>query len=183
MKIKGVLMSLLVLVIFLGFLPMEKANASVSSDSVNEIVNKIDISKNYYIVLADSPTRGLIFRLLPNSPLGVLVSSYGNTVENPSANPVKLHFSEENKKYRIEMSTNFMGRPVSHWFQALGNGVYLNWEKDASYWDITPVEGGYTIQAESGYLYYKDVVSPMYGPLTKTYLGKEEIVWELVPAS
>ncbi|PEJ31293.1 hypothetical protein [Bacillus pseudomycoides] len=183
MKIKGVLMSLLVFVIFLGFFPIEKASASVSSDSVNEVGDRIDTSKNYYIVPADLPTRGLIFRPLHNSPLNVLVSSHGKTVENPSGTPVKLHFSEENKKYRIEMPTNFIiGRPVSYWFYASGNSVSLNWEKDASYWDIIPVEGGYTIQAEGGYLSYKDVFSSMNGPLTTTYLGKEEVVWKLVPA-
>ncbi|EEM13325.1 MULTISPECIES: hypothetical protein [Bacillus] len=184
MNIKGVLMFLLVFVIFLGFLPMEKANASASSDLVNEIVNKIDTSKNYYIVPADSPTRGLIFRPLHNSPLNVLVSSHGNTVENPSANPVKLHFSEENKKYRIEMPINLMGRPVSYWFWAWGSSVFLDWqEKNATYWTITSVEGGYTLQVESGYLSYKDVVSPMHGSLITTYLSKEEVVWKLVPAS
>lgn len=183
MKIKEVLMLLLVFVIFLGFLPIEKVNASVSSDSVNEIVNGIDTSKNYYIVPADSPTRGLIFRPLRNSPLNVLVSSHGNTVEKPSANPVKLHFSEENKKYRIEMPVNFI-RPVSYWFWAWGSSVLLDLqEKNATYWTITSVEGGYTLQVESGYLSYKDVFSPMNGPLITTYLGKEEIVWKLVPAS
>ncbi|MED4654807.1 hypothetical protein [Bacillus pseudomycoides] len=182
MKIKGVLMSFLVLVTFLGFLPIEKASASVLSDSVNEVGDRIDTSKNYYIVPADLPTRGLIFRPLHNSPLIVLVSSHGNTVENPSGTPVKLHFSEENKKYRIEMPVNFV-RPVSYWFYASGNSVSLNWEKDASYWDIISVEGGYTIQAEGGSLSYKDVFSSMNGPLTRTYLGKEEVVWKFVPAS
>ncbi|MBD5798659.1 hypothetical protein BHU24_26255 [Bacillus pseudomycoides] len=178
-------MSLLVFVIFLGFLPIEKANASVSSDSVSEIVNRIDTSKNYYIVPADLPTRGLVFRPLHNSPLHVLVSSHSKTVENPSETPVKLHFSEENKKYRIEMPTNFIiGRPVSYWFSAWGSSVSLDeQEKNATYWTITSVEGGYTLQAESGYLYYEDVVLSMNGPITMTYLGKEEVVWKLVPAS
>ncbi|PEO89166.1 hypothetical protein CN571_13515 [Bacillus pseudomycoides] len=184
MRIKGVLISFLVLVTFLGFLPIEKASASVSPNSVNEVGERIDTSKNYYIVPADSPTRGLIFRPLHNSPLSVLVSRDGNTVENPSADPVKLHFSEENKKYRIEMPRNFMGSPNSFWFWAWGNSVLFDWqEKNATYWTITSVEGGYTLQVESGYLSYKDVFSSMNGPLTKTYLGKEEVVWKLVPAS
>ncbi|MGG3528693.1 hypothetical protein COM13_19305 [Bacillus pseudomycoides] len=183
MRIKGVLISFLVLITFLGFLPIEKASASVSSDSVNEVGDRIDTSKNYYIVPADSPTRGLIFRLLHNSTLPVLVSSHGKTVEKPSADPMKLHFSEENNKYRIEYSMNFIERSISYWFQARGNGVGFNWEKDASYWDIIPVEGGYTIQSEGGYLYYKNVESSMNGPLTCAYLGQEKVVWKLVPAS
>ncbi|MGH1146254.1 hypothetical protein [Bacillus pseudomycoides] len=179
MKIKGVLISLLVFVIFSGFFPIEKASASVLSDSVNEVGDRIDTSKNYYIVPADSPTRGLISHLLYNTTLPVLVSSHGKTVENPSADPVKLHFSEENKKYRIEMPVAMLG---SYWIRAWGNGVNFSTEKDAAYWDITPVEGGYTLQAEGGYLNYKEVEFAMHGPRTRTYLGKEEVVWKLVPA-
>ncbi|MEH6978725.1 MULTISPECIES: hypothetical protein [Bacillus] len=180
MRIKGVLISFLALITFLGFSPIEKASAS---DSVNEVGNRIDTSKNYYIVPADLPTRGLIFRPLSNSVLSVQVSPIGNTVEKPSATPVKLHFSEKNQKYRIGMPMNIMGNHGSFWFWASGNGVYFDWqENNATYWTITPVEGGYTIQAEDRYLYYKDVISPMHGPLTVAHLGKEEVVWKLVSA-
>lgn len=175
MKIKGVLISLLVLVISLGFLPTEKANASVLSNPVNEVGDRIDTSKNYYIVPADSPTRGLeshqSFNFLPF----LVVSSRGNTVEKPAATPMKLYFSEENKKYRIGMSYGSL---------LIDNHLrFMVFEKDAAYWTITPVEGGYTLQAEGGYLGYKDIESPMYGPLTRAYLGKEKVVWKLVPAS
>ncbi|MEB3057435.1 hypothetical protein [Bacillus pseudomycoides] len=186
MKIKGVLISLLVLVISLGFLATEKASASVSvsSNLVNEVGDRIDTSKNYYIVPADSPTKGLRFFLLPNSLLPVLLSPVGGTIEKPLANPVKLHFSEDSKKYRVEMFVNIMGRSASYWFHSTGGSVkFIGSEKDIVDWTITPVEGGYTFQAEGGYLYYEDVISPMNGPLTCTYLGKKEVVWKLVPAS
>ncbi|MED4654823.1 hypothetical protein [Bacillus pseudomycoides] len=174
MKIKGVLISLLVLVISLGFLPTEKASASVSSDLVNEVGDRIDTSKNYYIVPADSPTRGLDSHQAFNFFPFLVVSSRGNTVENPSGIPMTLHFSEENKKYRI-------GMPYGpHWID--NNLRFIPFEKDAAYWTITPVEGGYTLQAEGGYLDYKESESPMYGPITRAYLGKEKVVWKLVPA-
>ncbi|PFZ12294.1 hypothetical protein COL60_05820 [Bacillus pseudomycoides] len=183
MKIKGVLISLLVLVISLGFLPTEKANASVSSNPVNEVGDRIDTSKNYYIVPVDSPTKGLRFFLLHNSLLPVLLSPVGGTIEKPLANPVKLHFSEDSKKYRVEMLVNFMGRPASYWFHSTGGSVnFIGSEKDIVDWTITPVEGGYTFQAEGGYLYFEDIISPMNGPLTRTYLGEKEVVWKLVPA-
>ncbi|WP_257151668.1 hypothetical protein [Bacillus pseudomycoides] len=177
MKIKGVLISFLVLVTFSGFLPIEKASASVSSDSVNEVGDRIDTSKNYYIVPADSPTRGLESHQSLNFFPFVVVSSRVNTVENPSGIPMKLHFSEENKKYRIEMSSGSFG---SLWIDNhLG---FMPFEKYAVYWTITPVEGGYTLQSEGGYLDYEEVESPMYGPITRAYLGKEKVVWKLVSA-
>ncbi|PFL18116.1 hypothetical protein COJ26_30885, partial [Bacillus thuringiensis] len=69
-------------------------------------------------------------------------------------------------------------------------GLYYYWivsglgfspsEKDAIYWTITSVEGGYTLQAEGGYLNYKDI-EVTNGPITRAYLGKEKVVWKLVP--
>ncbi|WP_242270040.1 hypothetical protein [Bacillus cereus group sp. BfR-BA-01408] len=173
MKSKGALRSFLVLVILLGFLPIEKASASVSSNPLNEVANQIDTSKNYYIVPADSPTKGLRFRLLFGARIHVLVGSQGD--------PMKLHFSEENKKYRIEDSVNWIKGPISYWFSTSDDSVYFGGEENAAYWTITPVEGGYTLQAEGGYLKYENIESPMYGPLTMTYLGKEKVVWKLVP--
>lgn len=175
MRIKGLLISFLVLVTFLGFLPIERASASVSSNSVNEVGDQIDTSKNYYIVPADSPTKGLRFRLLFGARIHVLVGSQGD--------PMKLHFSEENKKYRIEDSVNWIKGPISYWFSTSDDSVYFGGEENAAYWTITPVEGGYTLQAEGGYLKYENIESPMHGPLTMTYLGKEEVVWKLVPVS
>ena len=64
MKIKGVLISFLVLVTFLGFSLIEKASASVSSDSVNEVGDRIDTSKNYYIARADNPKYRVIFSMV-----------------------------------------------------------------------------------------------------------------------
>ncbi|HFK1471284.1 hypothetical protein ACQVOU_25890 [Bacillus pacificus] len=173
MKSKGALISFLVLVILLGFLPIEKASASVSSNPLNEVANQIDTSKNYYIVPADSPTKGLRFRLLFGARIHVLVGSQGD--------PMKLHFSEENKKYRIEDSVNWIKGPISYWFSTSDDSVYFGGEENAAYWTITPVEGGYTLQTEGGYLKYENIESPMYGPLTMTYLGKEKVVWKLVP--
>lgn len=173
MKSKGALISFLVLVILLGFLPIEKASASVSSNPLNEVANQIDTSKNYYIVPADSPTKGLRFRLLFGARIHVLVGSQGD--------PMKLHFSEENKKYRIEDSVNWIKGSISYWFSTSDDSVYFGGEENAAYWTITPVEGGYTLQAEGGYLKYENIESPMYGPLTMTYLGKEKVVWKLVP--
>ncbi|MGG3651063.1 hypothetical protein ABES36_06115 [Bacillus pseudomycoides] len=176
MRIKGVLISFLVLVTFLGFLPIEKASASVSPNSVNEVGDRIDTSKNYYIVPADSPTKGLRYRLLFGARLHELVvGSQGD--------PMKLHFSEENNKYRIEDSVNWIRGPISYWFSTSDNSVYFGGEENAAYWTITPVEGGYTLQAEGGYLKYENIESPMHGPLTRACLGKEKVVWKLVPAS
>ncbi|PEK59413.1 hypothetical protein [Bacillus pseudomycoides] len=180
MKIKGVLISLLVLVISLGFLATEKASASVSSNLVNEVGDRIDTSKNYYIVPADSPTRGLSYLESFNFFPSLVVSLRSNTVENPSGIPMKLYFSEENKKYRIGTLYPMPGLPY-YWVDShlyLGPG-----EEDAVYWTITPVEGGYTLQAEGGYLDYKEAESHKYGPITRAYLGKKEVVWKLVPAS
>ena len=174
MRIRGVLISFLVLITFLGFSPIEKASASVSSDSVNEVGDRIDTNKNYYIVPADSPTRGLDSHQSFNFFPFLVVSSRGNTVEKPAATPMKLHFFEENKKYRI-------GTPYdSSWID--NNLRFMPFEKDTAYWTITPVEGGYTLQAEGGYLDYKEIESPMYGPTTRAYLGKEKVVWKLVLA-
>ncbi|WP_255287419.1 hypothetical protein [Bacillus pseudomycoides] len=182
MKIKGVLISFLVLVTFLGFSLIEKASASVSSDSVNEVGDRIDTSKNYYIVPADSPTRGLRYHESLNYYPFLVVSSRGNTVENPSAASMKLYFSEENKKYRIGMPFPFpkIGF-IDYWLDS--NLKFNPSEKDAAYWTITPVEGGYTLQAEGGYLDYKEIESTMYGPLTRACLGKEKVVWKLLPVS
>ncbi|MEH6978724.1 MULTISPECIES: hypothetical protein [Bacillus] len=182
MKIKGILISFLVLVTFLGFLPIEKASASVSSDSVNEVGDRIDTSKNYYITPADSPTRGLSsqnsFNFLPS----LVVSSRSNTVEKPSGIPMKLHFSEENQKYRIGMPYT-MPPKMELSYLWVSSYLFFGPDKNAAYWTITPVEGGYTLQAEGGYLDYKEIESPMYGPTTRAYLGKEKVVWKLVPVS
>ncbi|MGH1146255.1 hypothetical protein [Bacillus pseudomycoides] len=181
MKFKGLFMSLLVFVIFLGFLPIKKANASVSSDSVSEIVNRIDTSKNYYIVPADLPTRGLDSHPALNFYPFLVVSSRGNTVEKPGA-AMKLHFSEENKKYLIGVPYT-MPPNLERGYLWISNNLFFGPdEKYAIYWTITPVEGGYTLQVEGGYLNYEDYESP-YGPLTIACLGKEKVVWKLVPAS
>ncbi|PDY43976.1 hypothetical protein CN680_17355 [Bacillus pseudomycoides] len=180
MKIKDVLISFLVLVTFLGFLPIEEASASVSFDSVNEVGDRIDTSKNYYIVLADSPTRGLSYLESFNFFPSLVVSSRSNTVENPPGIPMKLYFSEENKKYRIGTLYPMPGLPY-YW---VDSHLYLRpGEEGAVYWTITPVEGGYTLQAEGGYLDYKEVESHKYGPITRAYLGKEKVVWKLVSTS
>ncbi|PGD29735.1 hypothetical protein COM30_19035 [Bacillus pseudomycoides] len=68
-------------------MPREKANASVSPNSVNEVGVRIDTSKNYYIVPADSPTKGLRYRLLFGARLHELVvGSQGD--------PMKKHLFE-----------------------------------------------------------------------------------------
>ncbi|WP_439873382.1 hypothetical protein ACSLGG_01395 (plasmid) [Bacillus mycoides] len=181
MKSKGVLISFLVLVTFLGFLPIEKASASVSSNSVNEVEDRIDTSKNYYIVPAVSPTRGLEAHPSFNHLPFLVVSSRGNTVENPVAAPMKLYFSEENKKYRIGVPYQFP--KIGLYYYWIDNGLgFSPSEKDAIYWTITSVEGGYTLQAEGGYLDYKEIDS-LYGLITRACLGKEKVVWKLVPAS
>ncbi|PED69691.1 hypothetical protein CON97_23665 [Bacillus pseudomycoides] len=181
MRIRGVLISFLVLITFLGFSPIEKASASVSSDSVNEVGDRIDTNKNYYIVPADSPTRGLRSHQSLNYYPFLVVSSRGNTVEKPSTASMKLYFSEENKKYRIGMPFPFpkIGF-IDYWLDS--NLRFNPSEKYAVYWTITPVEGGYILQSEGGYLDYEEVESPMYGPITRAYLGKEKVVWKLVSA-
>ncbi|ENQ3114201.1 hypothetical protein P5757_26790 [Bacillus tropicus] len=185
MKSKGVLISFLVLVTFLGFLPIEKASASVSSNSVNEVEDRIDTSKNYYIVPADLPTRGLgSHRSLNFLPSLVVAPSLGNTVEKPNGARMKLVFSEEKKKYQIGMPYPMPGRGlVNQFIQIIGEGsLYISFgDKYGADWIITPVEGGYILQAEGGYLNYKDIESSMYGPITRAYLGKEKVVWKLVP--
>ncbi|MEI3895983.1 MULTISPECIES: hypothetical protein [Bacillus] len=182
MKSKGVLISFLVLVTFLGFLPIEKASASVSSNSVNEVEDRIDTSKNYYIVPADLPTRGLgshrSFNFLPSL---VVAPSLGNTVEKPNGARMKLVFSEEKKKYHIGMPYPMPGIGLVDHFIEGGGGLYISLgEQYAVDWIITPVEGGYTLQAEGGYLNYKDI-EVTNGPITRAYLGKEKVVWKLVP--
>ncbi|MES5869265.1 hypothetical protein [Bacillus cereus group sp. RP32] len=182
MKSKGALISFLVLVILLGFLPIEKASASVSSNPLNEVANQIDTSKNYYIVPADLPTRGL--RSLPslNFSPSVVVNSPSNTVEKPSGTPMKLFFSEEKEKYHIGMLYPLPGIGLVYNF--IGSSLHLILgEQYAAAWTIIPVEGGYILQAEGGYLGYKDGESPLYGPVTFAHLGKEKVVWKLVPAS
>ncbi|MED4654569.1 hypothetical protein COM13_29055 [Bacillus pseudomycoides] len=182
MRIKGVLISFLVLVTFLGFLPIEKASASVSPNSVNEVGDRIDTSKEYYIVPADSPTRGLTSHPALNFYPFLVVSSRGNTVEKPSGTSMKLHFSEENKKYRIGKSYTMPPKQERGYLWVSSNLFFGLEEKNVIYWTITPVEGGYTLQAEGGYLNYKEYESP-YGPLTRACLDKEKVVWKLVPAS
>ena len=95
--------------------------------------------------------------------------------------PVKLHYSEENKKYRIEMFVKIISHNASTWFTK-GLWPSINNEQFASYWTIRPVDGGYTIQAEDNrYLSYHTV------ELSKTWttatLSTEKVVWKLVPAS
>jgi hypothetical protein len=180
MKSKGALISFLVLVILLGFLPIEKASASVSSNPLNEVANQIDTSKNYYIVPADLPTRGLSTHKSPRYFFpSLVVSSLSNTVEEPSGTPMKLLFSEEKKKYHIGMLYPFPVKGlIDHFITRSGD---IHWiEQYAADWIITPVEGGYTLQAEGGYLNYKDI-EVTNGPITSAYLGKEKVVWKLVP--
>ncbi|CAM4358340.1 hypothetical protein CN575_29735 [Bacillus wiedmannii] len=180
MKSKGALISFLVLVILLGFLPIEKASASVSSNPLNEVANQIDTSKNYYIVPADLPTRGLSTHTSPRYFFpSLVVSSLSNTVEEPSGTPMKLLFSEEKKKYHIGMLYPFPVKGlIDHFITRSGD---IHWiEEYAADWIITPVEGGYTLQAEGGYLNYKDI-EVTNGPITRAYLGKEKVVWKLVP--
>ncbi|MGG5737572.1 hypothetical protein [Bacillus cereus group sp. IBL03679] len=182
MKSKGALISFLVFVILLGFLPIEKASASVSSNPLNELADRIDTSKNYYIVPADLPTRGLSSRPSLNFSPSLVVSSLGNTVEKPSEARMKLVFSEEKKTYHIGMPYPMPGIGLVDQF--IGSSLHLILgEQYAADWTITPVEGGYILQAEGGYLDYKDGESPLYGPLTFARLGKEKVVWKLVPAS
>lgn len=182
MKSKEALISFLVLVIFLGFLSIEKASASVSSNPLNEVADRIDTSKNYYIVPADLPTRGLSHHPALNFFPFLVVSSRGNTVGKPGATSMKLHFSEENKKYRIGMPYTMPPKMELGYLWVSSNLFFGLDEKDVIYWTITPVEGGYTLQAEGGYLNYKEIESP-YGPITRACLGKEKVVWKLVPAS
>ncbi|MBG0964192.1 hypothetical protein [Bacillus sp. SRB1LM] len=184
MKSKGVLISFLVLVTFLGFLPIEKASASVSSNSVNEVEDRIDTSKNYYIVPADLPTRGLgSHRSFNFSPSLVVAPSLGNTVEKPNGARMKLVFSEEKKTYHIGMPYPMPGIGlVDHFIKNYGGGgLYISLgEQYAVDWIITSVEGGYTLQSEGGYLNYEDI-EVTNGPITRAYLGKEKVVWKLVP--
>jgi len=179
-KFKGLLLSFLVLVTLLGFSPIEKASASTPSDSVDVLVERIDTSKNYYIVPADLPTRGLSTHTSPRYFFpSLVVSSLSNTVEEPSGTPMKLLFSEEKKKYHIGMLYPFPVKGlIDHFITRSGD---IHWiEEYAADWIITPVEGGYTLQAEGGYLNYKDI-EVTNGPITRAYLGKEKVVWKLVP--
>ncbi|PEA81006.1 hypothetical protein COL60_27780 [Bacillus pseudomycoides] len=182
MKIKGVLMSLLVFVIFLGFLPIEKANASVSSDVEKELVDRIDVNKRYFVVPADSPTKGI------NAISSMLVGRLSlpvvlGTVENPGATSLKFHYSEENKKYRIEYPEFLIidNIKIDKWI-SYNHSLSWNEERLAHYWTITPVEGGYTIQAEdNGYLNYREIISSWDKPATIVEVSDKKSVWKLIP--
>lgn len=155
MKRKGVLISFLVLVTFLGFLPIEKASASVSSNSVNEVEDRIDTSKNYYIVPADLPTRGLSTHTSPRYFFpSLVVSSLSNTVEEPSGTPMKLLFSEEKKKYHIGMLYPFPVKGlIDHFITRSGD---IHWiEQYAADWIITPIEGDIHCKQKVGILIIK----------------------------
>ncbi|PFZ12296.1 hypothetical protein COL60_05830 [Bacillus pseudomycoides] len=175
MRIKGVLISFLVLITFLGFLPIEKASASVSSNPVNEVGDRIDTSKNYYIARADNPNIGLYF------PWYSSIMNMQYFQFSAPGDPVKLHYSEENKKYRIEMFVKIISHNASTWFTK-DLWPSINNEQFASYWTIRPVDGGYTIQAEDNrYLSYHTVE---WGKIwTTATLSTEKVVWKLVPAS
>ncbi|PDZ12740.1 hypothetical protein COL32_08635 [Bacillus pseudomycoides] len=185
MRAKGVLISFLVLITFLGFLPIEKASASASSNSVNEVADRIDTNKRYYLVTADSQTLGIsaLQSLLAQRHFChvALVRGTGTSL--------KFYYSEENGKYRIQ-SPDFMivgNTKIAKWISYSPESSLLDWDiTHFSYWTITPVEGGYTIQAEdNGYLNYREVI-PEGGssrPGIFAEVSDKKLVWKLVPAS
>ncbi|PEY31969.1 hypothetical protein CN354_22425 [Bacillus cereus] len=182
MKSKGVLMSLLVFVIFLGFFPIEKASASVSSDLVKEVVDRIDTNKRYYLVPTDSPTMGINAiesRFVGRLSFPVVLG----TVEKPGATSLKFHYSEENKKYRIQYP-EFMiigNIKIDKWI-SYNHNLSWNEERFANYWTITPVEGGYAIQAEdNGYLNYREIISSWGKPATVVEVSDKKSTWKLIP--
>ncbi|HDR7706399.1 TPA: hypothetical protein QCX91_004047 [Bacillus thuringiensis] len=186
MKIKGVLMSLLVFIIFLGFFPMEKANASIlfASDVEKELIDRIDPNKRYYVVPADSPTKGI--NAISSMHVGRLSFPVVlGTIENPGATSLKFHYSEENKKYRIQYPEfwNFGSIKIDKWISIPSSGsADWNEEKYAHYWTITPADGGYTIQAEDNrYLNYKEIISSWDKPATIVEISDKKSVWKLIP--
>lgn len=188
MKIKGVLMSLLVFVIFLVFFPIEKANASVlfTSDVESEVIDRIDTNKRYYVVPADSPTMGI--NAIGSMHVGGLsLPVVLGTIENPGATSLKFHYSEENEKYRIQYPEflNIGNIKIDKWISIPSSGsASWNEERYADYWTITPIDGGYTIQAEDNrYLNYRKTISSWDKPMTIVEISDKKSVWKLVPAS
>jgi len=91
----------LILVIFLELLPIEKTSASISSNPLNEVENRIDTSENYYIVSADLPIKGLSSHPSFHFSKSLVVSLPGNTVEKPNGARMKFFFSKGKKNYHI----------------------------------------------------------------------------------